>query len=144
MRITDALNGQTVEDVRSFEDGSVTLYCTSGRVVSLMPDDGKIRLRQETIRLDNRVIPMFSTRMNILQAFQGHSINYVHYDEDGGLVFVCDPLLHDRPEHYGQKALGHREVKLQLKEGKIVDAPAVSAIVGITPLRIFGKGHDIP
>ena len=139
MQITDALNGQTVEDVRSFEDGSVSFYCSSGRVVSLAPENGEIRLKREKIRLEGVDIPKPSTRMNILEAFQGFTIEYAYYTEKGGIIFVCEPLLHNRPERYGQKSYGHREIELDIVNNKIVDIPSVSAKVGLPSLSIMGE-----
>lgn len=138
MRITDTLNGRTVEDVRRNPDGSVTLYCDSGHEVCLFVCDNRIEVKPPRLYLpDQPFVEPDSQRMRLMEAFQGFMINYVHYDEGGNLIFVCEPMRHDRDPY--KKALGHREIKVAHSHGLIDELPPVSAVMTLPSLSIFGK-----
>lgn len=138
MIITDTLNGQTVEDVRRETDGSVTFYCDSGRTLTLFVCNGRIEAKPPGIVLPDQpnqaVQP--SSRMRLLEAFQGFMINYAAYREDGSIDIVCEPLRHDREAY--QKAHGHREVHLAHNKGLIDELPPVSAKISLEGLKVFG------
>ena len=140
MIITDTLNGHTIEDVRRNHDGSVTLYCDSGRVLTLEVFEGVITVRQEPLLAQNieLVVPP-SERMRLLQAFQGHTVNYVYHTEMGNLVFVCAPLKHNTKTFH--KAAGHREITLTHTGGLINELPPVSAKISIESLSLAGKSN---
>ena len=139
MMITDALNGHTIEDVRRNPDGSVTLYCDSGRTINLHVVSGIIQALPPKIALPERDLgpEPFSEQMRLREAFEGMMINYAHYNDHGHLIFVCEPLRHNR-ERYA-KSYGHREVTLTHSNGLIDELPPVSAIVGLPGLSVFGK-----
>ena len=139
MVITDTLNGHTVEDVKRNADGSVTLYCASGRTLTLLVSGGRVEAKPPKVILPDappvEVLP--STRMRLREAFQGHAIHYGHYDDHGNLIFVCDPLRHDREKF--QKAHGHREIKITHSNGLIDELPPVSAVISLPSLSLFGE-----
>lgn len=138
MVITDTLNGHTVEDVRRNADGSVTLYCASGRNLTLYVSSGRIEAKPPKIILPDappvEVVP--STRMRLRESFLGQTINYGYYTETGALTFVCEPLRHDREAY--TKSSGHREIRLTHSNGLIDELPPVSAIVALPSLSLFG------
>ena len=134
MIVTDTLNGHTVEDVRRNHNGSVTLYCDSGRALTLHVLQGRIEVSPEKVVIpDGAVVPEPpSVRMRLLEAFQGYMVNYAHYDDKDDLVFVCEPV---------NQSFGHREIKLAHENGLISELPPVSAIIGLPSLSIFGKAN---
>jgi hypothetical protein len=130
MVITDTLNGRTVEDIRRNEDGSVTLYCDSGHILTLEVVGGVIQAKPKAILFAGvEVIQPASTRLNILAAFQGLMINHVLYDENDYLIFVCDPI---------GKSHGHREIRVTHTNGLVDELPPVSAIISLPSLAITG------
>ena len=139
MVITDTLNGHTVEDVRRNADGSVTLYCASGRTLTLFVSSGRVEAKPHKVILPDappaEVLP--SARMRLLEAFQGHMVNYCYHDEGGCLIFVCEPLRHDREVF--KKSSGHREIRLAHSNGLIDELPPVSAVIGLPSLSLFGE-----
>lgn len=140
MIITDALNGHTVEDLRRNQDGSVTLYCDSGRTLTLYVNDlGRIDVKpQKLILPDSLPVEDFpSERMRLLQAFQGYRIDYATYDDHGCITFVCAPL--ESWNGRESKAIGHREIKLAHSGGMIDELPPVSAKITLEGLSIFGE-----
>ena len=140
MQITDLLNGHTVEDVRRNNDGSVTLYCDSGRTVTLFVCNGYIELKPEKLYLPDQQTPvpeLFSTRMRLSDAFQGHMIDFVYTGDAGSLVFVCTPLRRD--DEPLKKSYGHREVRLTHSGGQINEMPPVSAVIRPLGLSVFGS-----
>ena len=132
MQITDTLNGHTVEDVRRNPDGSVTLYCTSGRSLTLYVEKGKIVAKPPKIILPDVPEPKvpFSERMRLRESFQGYMIEYVTSDDAGCLDFICERLR--GLEKYSKQA-GRREIRLTHTNGLINELPPVSA-------RIFLEG----
>ena len=135
MRITDTLHGRTVEDVRRSVDGSVTIYCDSGHHITLEVVDGKIEARTDLVKLDTSApVEISSTRMRLLEAFQGHRINYAYYDDDDNLVVVCEPMINS-----WKKSHGHREVVLKHTHGVIDELPPVSAKITLPSLGILGE-----
>lgn len=141
MRITDFLNGHTVEDVRRNKDMSVTLFCDSGRTITLHVINGRIEAKPPEIRLDDELDRelevAYSDRMRLREAFLGHMINYVAYNKDGGLIFVCEPTKHYR-EMY-KKSHGHREITVSHTNGVINELPPVSAVIALPGLSVFGQ-----
>jgi hypothetical protein len=136
MIITDVLNGHTVEDVRRNTDGSVSLYCASGRQVTLFVCNGRVEAKPAKIILPDSPpvdIPL-PNRMRLLTAFQGFTIEYCYYDDANALVFVCEPLRHDREAY--TKASGHREIRLAHTNGLIDELPPVSAKVALPALSL--------
>lgn len=138
MKITELLNGSTIEDVRRNPDGSVTLFCDSGKTATLFVEEGEIRLKPAKLELPFQPVqPVQSERMNLLQAFQGFQINYAYYDDEGAVTFVCEPLPHTTETF--KKSAGHREVRLMHHDGLIDELPPVSAIIGLPGLSVFGE-----
>jgi hypothetical protein len=136
MIVTDTLNGHTVEDVRRNADGSITLFCDSGRRLTLYVSKGVVVVRPPKIYLPDQFIPqVVSERMRLLQAFQGLMVNYATYDDQGCITITCEPL---RGRESYTKSCGHRTVKLTHRNGLIDDLPPVSAIVALTGLSVFG------
>ena len=137
MRITDTLNGCTIDDVRRNADGSVTLYSDSSRELTLHVWEGIIEAKPPKIVLPNvaELVVVPSERMRLLQAFQGLMIKYAHYDDAGSLIFVCEPL---RGKNKFEKSHGHREIKLTHSQGLIDELPPVSAIIKLPSLGLFG------
>jgi hypothetical protein len=130
MVITDTLNGRTVEDIRRNEDGSVTIYCDSGHILTLEVVGGVIQARPQPILFAGvEVIQPASTRLNILAAFQGLMVKYVHYDDIGCLIFVCEPI---------GKSIGHREIRITHTNGLVDELPPVSAIISLPSLAVAG------
>ena len=142
MYITEFLNGHTVEDIRRNRDDSVTLFCDSGRTITLHVVNGKIEARPPEIRLpdqsEEQLEIAFSERMRLREAFQGYMINYAIYDQKGGLVFVCEPHKHNREKY--KKSHGHREITMSHSNGIIDELPPVSAVIALPSLSVFGKG----
>ena len=138
MIVTDTLNGHTVEDVRRELDGSVTLYCDSGRTLNLHVLNNKIEAKPRKLILDEReVVVEPSERMRLLTAFQGFMVKYAVYDNCGFITFVCEPLKHNREAY--KKSTGHREICLTHKNGLINELPPVSAIITMESLSVFGE-----
>jgi len=138
--ITDTLNGHTIEDVRRNHDGSVTLYCDSGRVLTLEIFEGVVSVRLKALLdPDQELFAQPSERMRLLEAFQGHTVNYAYHTEAGNLVFVCEPLKHDTKAFH--KSAGHREITLTHTDGLINELPPVSAKIAIKPLSLAGKSN---
>ena len=135
MIITDTFNGHTIEDVRRSADGSVTMYCDSGRALTFSVIDGEIQAKPVFIALDSIKANYAGQRLRLLEAFQGHMVDYVTRD-DKGLTFVCEPLKHDREAY--QKAHGFREIRLTHTDGIIDELPPVSAKVSLEGLKVFG------
>ena len=137
MRITDTLNGCTIDDVRRNADGSVTLYSDSSRELTLHVWKGIIEAKPPKIVLPNvaELVVVPSERMRLLQAFQGLMIKYAHYDDAGSLIFVCEPA---RGKKKFEKSHGHREIKLTHNQGLIDELPPVSAIIKLPSLGLFG------
>ena len=143
MIVTDTLNGHTVEDVRRNLDGSVTLYCTSGRTLELYVSAGRIEAKPPKLILPDQPAPAPapSERMRLTEAFLGMMINYACYDERGFLTIVCERLRHDRQMY--AKSYGHREITLTHSNGLIDEAPPVSAVIGLPSLAIFGDANGV-
>jgi hypothetical protein len=138
MIITDTLNGVTVEDVRRNQDGSVTLFCDSGKVLVLYVESGRIEARLHLPRLEEDVTEIApSERMRLLEAFQGELINYATYDDNGFINFVCEPHRHLYAAY--TKSHGHRTILLTHHNGRIDELPPVSAVVALPSLAVFGK-----
>ena len=144
MQITEFLNGHTIEDVRRNRDNSVTLFCDSGRTLTLHVVNGQIEAMPPAIRLpdqaDRDLEVAFSERMRLREAFQGFMVNYVVYNDTGALIFVCEPLKHIREKY--QKALGHREITMGHTNGVIDELPPVSAKISLPGQAIFGAQGD--
>lgn len=141
MIITDTLNGQTIEDVRRNPDGSVILFCDSGRKITLYVNQGLIVAKPPKLILpDQPEMPILSTaRMRLREAFEGMMIKYASYTPGGALNFVCEPVRSNK-EMY-QKAAGYREIRLTHTNGLIDELPAVSARITLPSLSIFGAFH---
>jgi hypothetical protein len=139
VRITDALNGHTVEDVRRNSDGSVTLYCDSGRPLTLHVWKSIISVKPPKIILPDMPEPamVHSTRMRLLDAFQGLMVSHAHYDDSGAIVVVCNPV-NDGSAMFA-KSHGHREIKMTHSQGRIDELPPVSAIIKLPGLAVFGE-----
>jgi len=142
MIVTDTLNGHTIEDVRRNQDGSVTMYCDSGRTLTLHVENGVVEVKPEKLILPDSVPieAMPSDRMRLLQAFQGYTVNYAHHNDSGGLVFVCEPLRSTKEKY--AKSCGHREVAVSHSNGFIDELPPVSAIITMPSLSVFGEQHQ--
>lgn len=137
MRLTDSLHGRTVEDVRRNVDGSVVLYCDSGDPITLEVVNGRIEVRTERLTLDTApAVEINSTRMRLLEAFLGFTVNYAFYDDDNDLIFVCEPKAHATEKY--KKSYGHREIKLGHTNGVIDELPPVSAKIALPSLGLFG------
>jgi hypothetical protein len=139
VRITDTLNGHTVEDVRRNDDGSVTFYCDSGRYLTLEVLAGVIEAKPRKLVIPGQpeLTDMASARMRLLDAFRGLMISHAYYDDSGSLIFVCEPCNTGGPMF--EKSHGHREIKLTHSQGRIDELPPVSAIIKLPGLAVFGK-----
>lgn len=131
MQITEALSGRTIEDVRRNADGSVSLYCDSGQVVTLRVDEGEIRAAPKSIILPGISTPDTGRRMSLLESLQGFMIEYAFYEDDD-LVFRCEPVKHNAIP--GAKSLGSRDVRLTHTDGVIDEVPSVSAVIKLPGL----------
>ena len=139
MVVTDTLNGRTVEDVRRNIDGSVTFYCDSGHTLTLYVEDSQIKAKPRDLIVSpepERAVELPGDRMRLREAFQGHTVNYAYYGDAGDIIFVCEPLRHDR-EAYA-KSSGHREITVAHSKGLIDELPPVSAIITIPSLSFSG------
>jgi hypothetical protein len=134
--VTDTLNGRTVEDIQRNADGSVSFYCDSGHDLTLYVKEGQIEAMPPRMILpDAPVVELHgSKRMRLLEAFQGFMVNYAYYDDQGCIIFVCEPL-HDGffISH------GHREIRVTHTNGRIDELPPVSAVVKLPSLAVFGE-----
>jgi hypothetical protein len=139
VQITDALNSHTVEDVRRNADGSVTLYCDSGRELTLYVWQGRIEAKPPKIILldapEQIILP--STRMRLLDAFQGLRVNHAYYDASSSIVFVCEPC--NTGKAMFEKSFGHREIKLTHSLNIIDEFPSVSAIIKLPGQVVSAK-----
>ena len=136
MIITDTLNGRTIDDVRRI-DGGVRFYTDSSSEVTLCVQDGLIVVKPPKLILPDRPEPVIvSTRLKLVESFQGYRINYVAYTSDGGLLFVCDPLNHNVKQY--TKSPGRREITLTHTNGIIDELPKVSAKVALEGLDVKG------
>jgi hypothetical protein len=131
VQITEALSGRTIEDVRRNSDGSVSLYCDSGQVVTLRVDEGEIRAAPKSIILPGISTPETGTRMNLLESLQGFRIEYAFYQGDN-LFFSCEPVKHNAT--LWVKSLGSRYIRLTHTDGVIDEAPSVSAVIKLPGL----------
>lgn len=143
MIITDTLNGYTVEDVRRNKDGSVTLYTDNGRKLTLFVYRGRIEAMPPKLVLPGCEPPHVnpeSQRMRLQEAFVGLMVDYATYTEDGCLNLTCQPL---RGREKYSKSSGHREIRLTHSQGLIDELPAVSAVVSLPSLAVFGGAHGV-
>ena len=140
MVVTDTLNGRTVEDVRRNIDGSVTFYCDSGHKLTLYVEDGQIEAKPRDLKVAlglEEPVELPSERMRLREAFQGYTVNYAHYNDDGSIVFVCDALRSNREKY--AKSSGHREINLAHSNGLIDELPPVSAMIAMPSLSVMGE-----
>ena len=136
MIITDALNGRTIDDIRRV-DGGVRFYTDSSSEITLCVQNGIVVLKPPKLILPGIFIPeTTSTRLRLVEAFQGYKINYVAYTSDGGLLFVCDPAKHNVKQY--TKSPGRREILLTHTNGVIDELPCVSAKIALEGQTIKG------